>query len=113
VGTLAISSPFMVETAAVLTHNNNKQLYFFHAYLSKVKEKGRGVKHMKDEKEKSLQESTPAFFFLPDISGFTNFIKNTNLKEGVRLIHDLLEIIIDSNILNLEIAEIQGDAIWF
>lgn len=70
---------------------------------------------MKEEKKKSLktQESIPAFFFLPDISGFTNFIQNTNLKEGARLIHDLLEVIIDSNILDLEIAEIQGDAIWF
>lgn len=68
-----------------------------------------------DEFKKDILEEggETAFFYIPDISGFTNFIKNANLQEGSKLIHDLLEIIIDSNILNLKIAEIQGDAVWF
>lgn len=55
----------------------------------------------------------PAFFYIPDISGYTNFIKGANLKEGSKLIHDLLESIIDSNIIKMNVAEIQGDSIWF
>lgn len=61
----------------------------------------------------ATEEGKCAFFFIPDMSGFTKFIKNANLKEGTALIHDLLEIMIDSNISGLQIAEIQGDAILF
>jgi len=61
----------------------------------------------------SPEKTRPVFFYIPDISGFTNFIKNANLKKGAHLIHDLLEVIINSNTQNFEIAEIQGDAVWF
>lgn len=62
---------------------------------------------------KTEEDAKKVFFFIPDISGFTDFIKNTNLREGTQLIHDLLEVIIDSNITNLSLAEIQGDSVWF
>lgn len=65
------------------------------------------------KKEFRQEVGQTAFFFLPDMSGFTKFIKNTNLKEGTALIHDLLEVMIDSNISGMNIAEIQGDAIFF
>jgi hypothetical protein len=61
----------------------------------------------------SFEDVKPAFLYIPDISGYTQFINNTNIKYSRKLIHELLEIIVDSNILNLKIAEIQGDAILF
>jgi len=60
-----------------------------------------------------LDEVKPVFLYIPDISGFTKFINNTNLHESKRFVHSLLETIIDSNILNLKVAEILGDAIVF
>lgn len=54
------------------------------------------------------------FFYIPDISGFTAFIKCLDdPKEAARIIHDLLNSIINANIFGLRIAEIQGDAILF
>jgi hypothetical protein len=60
-----------------------------------------------------FEEIKPAFLYIPDISGFTKFINDTNLHESKKYIHDLLEVILDSNILNLKVAEIAGDAIVF
>lgn len=53
------------------------------------------------------------FFFIPDISGYTNFIRQVDLEEGAAFIQELLEAIIQSNISQLQISEIQGDAILF
>ncbi|HEX8546715.1 MAG TPA: DUF2652 domain-containing protein [Cytophagaceae bacterium] len=64
-------------------------------------------------KTNSSDDVMPALFYIPDISGFTEFINSTNIGVSKNLIHDLLESIIDSNILNLKINEIQGDAILF
>ncbi|GEO11404.1 DUF2652 domain-containing protein [Segetibacter aerophilus] len=50
---------------------------------------------------------------IPDITGFTNFVKNTNIDLGVSVISDLLNEVIDSNPLDIEISEIEGDAILF
>ncbi len=50
---------------------------------------------------------------IPDISGFTNFVKNINIDLGVSITSDLLNEIIDSNPLDIEISEIEGDAILF
>ena len=61
----------------------------------------------------SFEDVKPAFLYIPDISGYTQFINSTNIKYSRKLIHELLENIVDSNILNLKIAEIQGDAILF
>jgi hypothetical protein len=61
----------------------------------------------------SFEEVKPVFLYIPDISGFTKFIHDTNLSESKKLIHDLLEVILDANILNLKVAEIMGDAIVF
>jgi hypothetical protein len=51
--------------------------------------------------------------FIPDISGFTNFVKKIDIDLGVSITRDLLTEIIDSNPLDLEISEIEGDAILF
>lgn len=60
-----------------------------------------------------LEDVKPVFLYIPDISGFTKFINDTNLRESKKIVHALLESIVDSNILNLKIAEIPGDAIVF
>jgi len=51
--------------------------------------------------------------FIPDISGFTNFVTNTEIEHSRHIIQELLEVIINSNNLGLEISEIEGDAILF
>ena len=51
--------------------------------------------------------------FIPDISGFTKFINKTEIDHSRHIIQELLEGLINSNILNLKISEIEGDAILF
>src|SRR6266498_2712601 len=55
----------------------------------------------------------PALLFMPDISGFTQFVNETEILHSQHIIQELLEILIDSNHLNLEICEVEGDAIFF
>jgi hypothetical protein len=50
---------------------------------------------------------------MPDISGFTQFVTETEILHSQHIIQELLEILIDSNHLNLEICEVEGDAIFF
>ena len=50
---------------------------------------------------------------IPDISGFTNFVSDTEIIHGVHIIAELLEAIIESNSMGLQIAEIEGDAVFF
>jgi hypothetical protein len=54
-----------------------------------------------------------ALIFIPDISGFTEFITQTEIKHSNHIISELLEIIINSNQLNLLVSEIEGDAVLF
>ena len=54
-----------------------------------------------------------AFLLIPDISGFTHFVNNTEIIHGVHIISELLETIIDNNTIGLEVAEIEGDAVFF
>ena len=51
--------------------------------------------------------------FIPDISGFTRFVNNTEIEHSRLIIQELLEILINSNQIGLEISEIEGDAILF
>jgi carbon monoxide dehydrogenase subunit G len=55
----------------------------------------------------------PALLFMPDISGFTEFVNNTEITHAQSIIKEVLEIIIESNQINLEIGEIEGDAVFF
>jgi hypothetical protein len=54
-----------------------------------------------------------ALIFIPDISGFTQFVNDRELKHTHHIIAELLEILIEANQLNLEVSEIEGDAILF
>lgn len=53
-----------------------------------------------------------ALYFMPDISGFTNFVNNTELEHSIHIISELLELLIDSASLDLELVEIEGDALF-
>ncbi len=51
--------------------------------------------------------------FIPDISGFTKFIHNTEIEHSQHIIEELLTLIIDAGKGKLDIAEIEGDAVFF
>ena len=48
--------------------------------------------------------------FIPDISGFTQFVNETEIDHSRLIIQELLEILINANEIGLEISEIEGDA---
>ncbi len=50
---------------------------------------------------------------IPDISGFTKFVNTTDFYTGRTIIIKLLETLLNSNILDLQASEIEGDAILF
>ncbi|MBT8230225.1 MAG: DUF2652 domain-containing protein, partial [Bacteroidia bacterium] len=60
-----------------------------------------------------MTESKLSLLFIPDISGFTDFIHQTEIKHSQHIISELMEIMIDANELGLELAEIEGDALFF
>ncbi len=54
-----------------------------------------------------------ALIYIPDISGFTEFVNNTEIDHAQHIISELLEVIIDSNTLGMSISEVEGDAVLF
>ena len=54
-----------------------------------------------------------SLLFIPDISGYTNFVNNTEIEHSQHVIAELLEVLINANKENLELAEIEGDALFF
>jgi len=50
---------------------------------------------------------------IPDISGFTKFVNETEIEHSRYIIEELLENIINSNQIGLNISEIEGDAVLF
>ena len=54
-----------------------------------------------------------SLLFIPDISGFTQFVQSTEAEHSQHVIAELLEVLIESNISELELAEIEGDALFF
>lgn len=51
--------------------------------------------------------------FIPDISGFSRFINETEIEHSRLIIQELLETLINCNEIGLEVSEIEGDAILF
>jgi hypothetical protein len=51
--------------------------------------------------------------FIPDISGFTRFINETEIGHSRLIVQELLEVLINANQIGLEVSEIEGDAILF
>lgn len=54
-----------------------------------------------------------SLLFIPDISGFTQFVQNTEQAHSQHVIAELLEVLVDANIDELELAEVEGDALFF
>lgn len=54
-----------------------------------------------------------SLLFLPDISGFTNFVQTTEVEHSQHVISELLEVLIRANTEDLQLAEIEGDALFF
>lgn len=54
-----------------------------------------------------------ALIVIPDISGFTNYINKSELEHSQVKIVSLLETILESNVLGLDVSEIEGDAVLF
>lgn len=57
--------------------------------------------------------SINTLIFIPDISGFTDFVTQTEIEHSSHIISELIELIIDQNQLNLHVSEIEGDAVLF
>ena len=51
--------------------------------------------------------------FIPDISGFTQFVNKTDIEHSSLIIRELLEVLINANETGLQVSEIEGDAILF
>jgi len=51
--------------------------------------------------------------YIPDISGFTQFVNDTEIEHGQRITAALLEEIINSNYMNFVVSEIEGDSVLF
>lgn len=51
--------------------------------------------------------------FIPDISGFTRFVNETEIQHSRVIIEELLEVLINANEMELAVSEIEGDAILF
>ncbi len=51
--------------------------------------------------------------FIPDVSGFTELVRGTDMITGKNITQELLSTILKHNVLSLKIAEIEGDVIFF
>ncbi|WP_126246671.1 DUF2652 domain-containing protein [Chitinophaga rhizosphaerae] len=51
--------------------------------------------------------------FIPDMSGFTTLVRSTDLMAGQIITCELLAVILQHNMLGMEVAEIEGDAVFF
>lgn len=60
-----------------------------------------------------MSDLTKGLIFIPDISGFSRFVKNVEIEHSRLIIQELLEILIDTNEMELIVSEIEGDAILF
>lgn len=54
-----------------------------------------------------------SLLFIPDISGFTNFVQTTEVEHSQHVIAELLEVLISANTQELKLAEVEGDALFF
>lgn len=54
-----------------------------------------------------------SLLFIPDISGFTEFVQSTEVEHSQHVIAELLEILIEANANEYQLAEVEGDALFF
>lgn len=60
-----------------------------------------------------MNHSENTFLFIPDISGFSRFVHQTEVNHSRHILSELLELIITEDYLGLEVLEVEGDAIFF
>lgn len=70
-------------------------------------------KSLSSSQSHGLDTTFNGTILIPDISGFTKFVHETEFTAGREIIRELLQVIINNNVLNLKISEIEGDAILF
>ena len=58
-------------------------------------------------------KASPTLLCIPDISGFTEFMSETDFELSSKVIPSLLNKIVYSNEIGLKISEIEGDAVLF
>ena len=58
-------------------------------------------------------KSAPALIFIPDISGYTKFVNTTEILHAKHILEELLEVLMDANEIDMELSEIEGDALLF
>jgi len=58
-------------------------------------------------------KASPALICIPDISGFTEFMRSVDIEVSSQVIPALLNEIIYSNEIELKVSEIEGDAVLF
>lgn len=58
-------------------------------------------------------KASPTLLCIPDISGFTKFMSETDFALSSKVIPSLLNKIVYSNTIGLKISEIEGDAVLF
>lgn len=54
-----------------------------------------------------------ATIFIPDISGYTEFLSKTELDHSSHIINELLELLVESNQGDFMLSEIEGDALLY
>ena len=62
---------------------------------------------------KEKNEDGPALICIPDITGFTRFMAETDLEFSRKIIPALLRSLVASNTLSMNVGEVEGDAILF
>ena len=60
-----------------------------------------------------MDVAKPALICIPDISGFTQFMSDTDIELSAKVIPSLLNKVIYANEIGLKVSEIEGDAILF
>ena len=61
-----------------------------------------------------MSRSQPVgLLLIPDISGFTQFVSEVEISHSKHIVSELLELLIDSNKLNLDLCEVEGDALFY
>ena len=60
-----------------------------------------------------MTETKHTLLFIPDISGFTDFVNTNEISHSEHIITELLEVIINSDQNKMIVSEIEGDAVFF
>ncbi len=55
----------------------------------------------------------PTLIFIPDISGFTNFVNATEISHSQHIISELLQELVEANSIGLRVSSFEGDAVLF